>query len=55
MVVVTLVAALVFIATMMGFYDCDVPESVWEIVKHEDVPGVVVKKLVDYVMWAVLG
>lgn len=44
-----------FIATMMGFYDCDVPESVWEIVKHEDVPGVVVKKLVDYVMWAVLG
>ena len=39
----------------LSFYDCDVPESVWEIVDHEDVPGVVVKKLVDYVMWAVLG
>lgn len=39
----------------LSFYDCDVPESVWDIVKHEDVPGVVVKKLVDYVMWAVLG
>lgn len=39
----------------LSFYDCDIPESVWEIVKHEDVPGVVVKKLVDYVMWAVLG
>ncbi len=39
----------------LSFYDCDASDGVWEVVKIEDVPGVVIRKLVDYVMWAVLG
>ena len=39
----------------LSFYDCDVPDGVWEVVKHEDVPSVVIRKLVDYVTCAVLG
>lgn len=39
----------------LSFYDCDVPDGVWEVVKHEDVPSEVIRKIVDYVTWAVLG
>ena len=37
------------------FYDCDVPEDVWELVKIEDVPIVVIDKMVEYVSWTFVG